>query len=88
MVDEKDEMKVKVLFFAHCREIAGSEKMEVELKEGARGRDLLHSLGEKFPKFEELFSFVALAVNEEYVNSDILLKDGDTVSLIPPVSGG
>ena len=81
-------MRVKISFFAHCREIAGKESMEVELKEGATGEDLWRSLEAKFPEFEELSSFVALAVNEEYVNSDIVLKDGDRVSLIPPVSGG
>ena len=81
-------MKVKVQFFAHCREIAGREAMELELKEGATGRDLWQSLGEKFPKFEGLTIIVALAVNEEYVNSNVVLKDGDQVSLIPPVSGG
>ena len=81
-------MKVKVRFFAHCREIAGRELMEVELREGSTGAELWRSLGEQFHKFKELSSIVALAVNEEYVNTNVLLKDGDTISLIPPVSGG
>jgi molybdopterin converting factor small subunit len=30
-----------------------------------------------------------LAVNEEYVTSEgVLLKNGDTVAIIPPISGG
>jgi molybdopterin converting factor small subunit len=27
-------------------------------------------------------------VNHSYVNSDVVLHDGDEVALIPPVSGG
>lgn len=29
-----------------------------------------------------------IAVNEEYAHENTQLKDGDTVALIPPVSGG
>jgi molybdopterin converting factor small subunit len=29
-----------------------------------------------------------VAVNEEYVDTNYILKDGDVVALIPPVSGG
>jgi len=29
-----------------------------------------------------------IAVNEEYASSDQVLKEGDTVAIIPPVSGG
>jgi sulfur-carrier protein len=31
---------------------------------------------------------LTLAVNEEYVTDTLLLKSGDTVALIPPISGG
>ena len=31
---------------------------------------------------------LTLAVNEEYITQRIPLKAGDTVALIPPISGG
>jgi molybdopterin converting factor small subunit len=35
-----------------------------------------------------LLANAAIAVNEEYVDGDVRLQPGDTVALIPPVSGG
>lgn len=81
-------MKVRVRFYAHCREISGRDRLEVDLPEGATGSALWKILEEKFPRFKELSPIVALAVNEEYVRQSVQLKDGDEVSLIPPVSGG
>jgi molybdopterin converting factor subunit 1 len=81
-------MNIKIRFFAHTREIAGTEMLEMKFKEGTTGEDLLKILGDKYPKFRELSEYVALAVNEEYVNRDRKLEEGDTISLIPPVSGG
>ena len=81
-------MNVKVKFFAHCRELAGTDLMELDLHEGATGEVLMKILEEKYPKLGELSSYVALAVNDDYVNRDKVLKDGDSISLIPPVSGG
>jgi molybdopterin converting factor subunit 1 len=81
-------MNVKVRFFAHTREIAGTEMKDMEFQEGATGADLLKTLEEQYPKFREFSSYVALAVNEEYMHRNKELKEGDTISLIPPVSGG
>ena len=52
-----------------------------------------HSLSEKFPKLSDLVldeESITLALNEEYLPSGeiVQLKDGDTVALIPPISGG
>ena len=41
------------------------------------------------PNFSLAFlSRISLAVNEEYCEPDLVLKDGDEIALIPPVSGG
>ncbi len=40
-------------------------------------------------KLKPYLTGVAIAVNEDYIlNDDETLKDGDTVALIPPISGG
>jgi len=46
-----------------------------------------------YPKLAQIIldeEMVALAVNEEYVDAgtDVMLKHGDTVAIIPPISGG
>ncbi len=49
-------------------------------------------LADQFPKLLPMImdeDLTTLAVNEEYVDSNgITLKNGDTVAVIPPISGG
>jgi molybdopterin converting factor small subunit len=35
-----------------------------------------------------MWDSIAVAVNQEYAKADVVLKDGDEVALLPPVSGG
>lgn len=44
-------------------------------------------LQEKFKGFPNIDAFT-VAVNEEYVEKEFVLKDNDIVAIIPPVSGG
>ena len=81
-------MRIKVKFFAFCRDLAKSDEAELEVEEGSTGRDLWDILREKFPALKEAAASTLLAVNMEYVEADVKLKDGDEVALIPPVSGG
>jgi molybdopterin converting factor small subunit len=37
---------------------------------------------------ELLWESIAVAVNQEYARAGDVLKDGDEVALLPPVSGG
>jgi molybdopterin converting factor small subunit len=39
-------------------------------------------------KQKSVLKSVAVAINLEYVESDALIKPGDNVAIIPPVSGG
>ena len=79
-------MKVKVLFFAGLRELAGKSQMNLEVKDGESVSRLLEMLKSDFPDL--LSKPLMLAVNTEYVERDHKLKEGDEVALIPPVSGG
>ncbi|MGN6644764.1 MAG: MoaD/ThiS family protein [Verrucomicrobiota bacterium] len=42
----------------------------------------------KFPKLAAMEKSTLIAVGVEYQPRDYLLKDGDVVSLFPPVQGG
>lgn len=55
--------------------------------------DLRRILAETYPKLAQLVmdeDSITLALNEEYVPAGevLSLRDGDTVALIPPISGG
>jgi molybdopterin converting factor subunit 1 len=82
-----EQMKVKVLFFGITKDMAGARSIEMELPEKATVgsfKDLLH---ERITSLDHLDS-IRIAVNDVYVDNEQLIKAGDEVALIPPVSGG
>jgi len=81
-------MKVKVLFFANARDLAGTGEVEMELAEGADTQGLRSALVEQFEDLQDIAESITLAVNQEYTYDTVPLKDGDEVALIPPISGG
>ena len=78
-------MRVRVLYFGVLKESLGRESEQVELAEGARVADLM-------ARYEdgnaEWMRSIAVAVNQEYARAADVLRDGDEVALLPPVSGG
>ena len=87
-------ISIKVLFFASAREAAGDvSSTDLELDAGADTAVLRKRLAELYPKLAPMVldeDNLTLALNEEYVASGqvLSLKSGDTVALIPPISGG
>lgn len=79
-------MKVTVRCFASVRELLGASELELELADGATLAELERVLCERAPELRRL-SF-ARAVNRAYAKGDAVLRDGDEVALIPPISGG
>jgi molybdopterin converting factor subunit 1 len=74
-------VNVSVRLFAGLRERAGSERIVVELPDGAVVGDLLAAM-------ELRPGQCVVAINHEYVRADAPIGAGDEVALIPPVSGG
>lgn len=83
-------MKIKLRFFAMCRELAGEEHATIDLPQSCDRQRLHSEIGTLFPRLFKLLPQVAIAINNEYVRGDgnLKLKDGDEISFIPPVSGG
>ncbi|NPA16548.1 molybdopterin converting factor subunit 1 [Persephonella sp.] len=81
-------MKVNLLYFSSIKDRLGKSREEVELPDGSKISDLYKLLEEKYPQIAESLPSVMFAVNEEYADRNTQLKEGDTVALIPPVSGG
>jgi molybdopterin converting factor subunit 1 len=81
-------MRVRSLFFALYRDLAGAAELDVELPPGATAGTLVQALRSRGGAFERLPAEVAIAVNREYASLDAPLRDGDEVALIPPVAGG
>jgi molybdopterin converting factor small subunit len=81
-------MRVEIQFFSYFKEAAGCERASEELPEGATVRALMERVHARFPKLAPAARSTLVAVGLEYAPSDQRLKDGDQVSLFPPVQGG
>ena len=80
-------MTLRVLLFDVLRRTLGPDVV-AEVGEVATGADLLAVLAAEHPVIAEHQSVIRLAVNLRYVPLDTVLKEGDEVALITPVSGG
>ncbi len=78
-------MRVRVLPFGVLRDGLGDGEF-LEIADKAIVADVLNVYRERLPGFA--WESIAVAVNQEYARVDLVLKDGDEVALLPPVSGG
>ena len=77
---------VKVRLFAALRDLAGSSEVEVE---GATVDELVDHLAERFgERFEGIARSGSVVVDGERAGRDAVLRGGEQVALLPPVSGG
>ena len=80
-------MKIKTLFFGITRDIVENRSVEFDLPKGITINIFQKKLLEKYMGLTDIENY-AFAVNEEYVNIEHIIKEGDVVAVIPPVSGG
>jgi molybdenum cofactor biosynthesis protein MoaC/molybdopterin converting factor subunit 1 len=80
-------VRVDVRLFAGLREHAGTSRTTVELPAGATAGAAVTVLWSALGVADPGCAMV-LAVNRDYVPDDAVLRDGDELALIPPVSGG
>lgn len=81
-------MKVRLLFFAVLRDIAGADQRELALAEGTTALEVWESLRRSYPKLADYSQPPMIAINESYATPDAILRDGDELAFIPPVAGG
>jgi molybdopterin converting factor small subunit len=87
---------IHVLFFASARQaVGGMGRLEVIMNDDNECDTtvLRRQLADQFPALATMVldeDSITLALNESYVaaGQTLTLKDGDTVALIPPISGG
>ncbi len=72
--------RVKILFFGSLKDQVGRESLEWEIDAKTKLATLISQLRLDGP--------VLCAINESQVNSDVILREGDEVALMPPMSGG
>ena len=81
-------MRVEVLYFGVLKDWFGGERDSVELGVGARVGELVELLKGRGAADAKVWGALAVAVNREYAGVETVLREGDEVALLPPVSGG
>ena len=81
-------MNITIKFFARLREAVGSGTLQRDVSKNSTITDLIESLQTEFPKLGDIASRTIVAINQEFVDQDTPLSEGDEVALFPPVSGG
>ena len=79
-------MTIHITYFAALRDATGQAE-ETLKTEVATAKALFHELTATYRwPFSE--AGIQVAINDRYRSADTLLKEGDRVVFIPPVSGG
>lgn len=78
---------ITIKFFGPARDVAGTDSTTLGIAPGDTVGLVAGRLAETYPRFGQSVG-LRLAVNRAYVALDHVLKDGDEIAVIPPVSGG
>jgi molybdopterin converting factor subunit 1 len=81
-------MKIKVLFFANLRDLAGARSLELDLPAETTVQDLKTRLAGDHPTLAQALQSALVAVNREYAFDENVLPEEAEVAFFPPVSGG
>ena len=81
-------MKINVTFYSYFRDLTGLAQSSETMPEGSTLGELHDRLKARFPKLAEMAKSTLIAVGVEYQDRSHVLRDGDEVSLFPPVQGG
>jgi molybdopterin converting factor small subunit len=81
-------MNVTVHFYSYFKDLTGCAQTTEAVPPGCSVGDLHQSLSGRFPKLGAMQRSTLIAVGVEYQPLSYVLKEGDEVSLFPPVQGG
>ncbi|ABL87827.1 molybdopterin synthase subunit MoaD / molybdopterin synthase subunit MoaE [Pyrobaculum islandicum DSM 4184] len=81
-------MRIVIKYFSVLRDITGKIREELDLKNGTSMSQLIEWFFKTYPKAEVFREELLILVNGRTVDNNYILKDGDEVAFMPPVSGG
>lgn len=80
---------IAVKAFAQVREISGEEHCSLAIDTPATMSDVKSVLSQRSTQWQVALSGeVLMACNQQLVNAEHLVNDGDEVAFFPPVTGG
>ena len=80
-------MKITLLFFGVAHDLTGVRQLPIDIAEHTDTEQLRGILAERYAGLNSSLGY-AIAVNEVHCKEAHVLRDGDVVAILPPVSGG
>ena len=81
-------MHVNIRLFARLRDLAGSGELTRDVPAPATVHSIWTSLVAEIPALGEYERSLSVAINADYSRMSAVVRDGDEVAFLPPVSGG
>lgn len=81
-------MTVKLRFFSNLKTLLKKSEEDLEIDSPKSAREIFESLLPDRELASRLLRSTRCAINCEYVSEETLVKHGDELAFIPPVSGG
>ena len=81
-------MRIPVSFYSYFKDLTDCQQVVEELAPGSTLNDLYAALIQRFPRLVAMEKSTLIAVGVEYQPRGYVLREGDEVSLFPPVQGG
>jgi molybdopterin synthase catalytic subunit len=80
--------QIRVLFFAHIKELTGTRQLDLEIPGGWTVKDLKQDLVHRYPDLNKAMDHLITAVNQNFAPDENLIPAGAEIAFFPPVSGG
>jgi molybdopterin converting factor small subunit len=81
-------MTVLVQFYAQLRDLAGTAESKIDVKPDATVTDLLEEVYRQMPALRSQDKGIVVGAGLTFVNRDHVIKQNETISIMPPVQGG
>ena len=81
---------IKVKYFASLKAIAEKEEEQIEVQSSISMDQLSDIISKTSPKMADIIrdNKIMVSVNQEMVDANTVIHDGDEVAFLPPFSGG
>jgi molybdopterin converting factor subunit 1 len=83
-----DKISINLLYFAFVKDKTGVEFDLLDLPSDTSIKSLIKIILEKYPSLSNIIDMIKISVNYKIVDVDTILKDGDEIAFLPPISGG
>ncbi len=81
-------IRITIIYFASVKDVTGIRMESMDISNDTSIREILSKILIFYPKLKSMLNIIQVSVNYKVVDFNTVLKDGDEVALLPPISGG